>query len=187
MRKIIVQMMVTMDGCYAGPNGEVDWHVADEEYMEYSLAVLRSVDGLLLGRRTYELMVDYWPTPYAREHHPEVALFMNTLPKLVVTSRHPSKTAWENTIYIQDSPVEQLRMLKKQPGKDLVILGSSELIRTIMPYHLIDEYCIIVNPIVLGKGMPLFSGIDNKVRMELTGTKAFRSGNVLLTYRHPTV
>lgn len=182
MRKVIFQMMVSLDGFFEGPNGEIDWHNVDEEFNEYSADLLSSVDALLFGRVTYELMTSYWPTPSATSDDPIIANKMNSLPKIVF-SKTLEKAEWENTRLVKENIGEEILNLKQQPGKDLAILGSSNLAATFIQLGLIDEYRIIVNPVVLGKGNPLFQGILDKLNLKLLKTKAFRSGNVLLCYQ----
>jgi dihydrofolate reductase len=182
MRKVIFQMMVTLDGYFEGPNREIDWHNVDEEFNEYAVDLLSSVDTLLLGRVTYELMSGYWPTPSATSDDPIVANKMNTLPKIVF-SKTLEKAEWENTRLVKENIGEEISKLKQQPGKDLAIFGSSDLALTFIHLNLIDEYRIIVNPVVLGKGKPLFKGIHDRLNLRLLKTKQFRSGNVLLCYQ----
>jgi dihydrofolate reductase len=182
MRKVIVFMMVTLDGFFAGPNGEIDWHVVDEEFNEFAIEQLNSVDVLLFGRVTCELMASYWPTPAATTNDPIVADKMNHLPKIVF-SRTLSSVEWQNTRLVKENIAEEIAKLKQQPGKDLIIFGSSDLAVTFIQDGLIDEYRIMVNPVVLGNGKPLFKGIKGQLKLKLLKTKTFRSGNVLLYYQ----
>ena len=182
MRKLIFFMLTTLDGYYAGPNGEIDWHNVDDEFNEFAIDQLNSVDTLLFGRVTYEGMASYWPTPDAIADDPVVAGKMNQLQKIVF-SKTLDKVVWENTRLIKANAPEEIAKLKEQPGKDLIIFGSSDLAVTLIPYGSIDEYRIMVNPIVLGNGKPVFKGIKDKLKLRLIKTKTFRSGNVLLFYQ----
>ena len=182
MRKLIFFMLTTLDGYYAGPNGEIDWHNVDDEFNEFAIDQLNSVDTLLFGRVTYEGMASYWPTPDAIANDPVVAGKMNQLQKIVF-SKTLDKVVWENTRLIKANAPEEIAKLKEQPGKDLIIFGSSDLAVTLIPYGSIDEYRIMVNPIVLGNGKPVFKGIKDKLKLRLIKTKTFRSGNVLLFYQ----
>ena len=139
------------------------------------------MDVLLFGRKTYELMASYWSTPSATSNDPIVAERMNSLPK-VVFSRTLQKTEWNNTRLISENVAEEIAKLKQQPGKDIAIFGSSNLSVTLAKLSLIDEYRIMVNPVVLGNGTRLFEGINHRLNLKLTRTKAFSSGNVLLYY-----
>jgi len=182
MRKLIFFMLTTLDGYYAGPNGEIDWHNVDDEFNEFAIDQLNSVDTLLFGRATYGVMASYWPTPEAIANDPVVAGKMNQLQKIVF-SKTLDKVVWENTRLIKANAPEEIAKLKEQPGKDLIIFGSSDLAVTLIPYGSIDEYRIMVNPIVLGNGKPVFKGIKDKLKLRLIKTKTFRSGNVLLFYQ----
>ena len=158
MRKMIFFMLTTLDGFYEGPNKEIDWHNVDEEFNEFAIEQLNSVDVLLFGRVTYELMASYWPTPAATTNDPIVADKMNSLPKIVF-SKTLSSVEWQNTRLVKENITEEISKLRQQPGKDLIIFGSSDLAATFIQHGLIDEYRIMVNPVVLGNGKPLFKGI----------------------------
>jgi dihydrofolate reductase len=181
MGKIIVFNLTSLDGYYEGPNREIDWHHVDEEFNNFSIEQLNNADTLIFGRVTYELMASYWPTPAATTNDPIVASKMNSLPKIVV-SKTLSKADWQNTRLIKGNFVEEISKLKKQSSKDNFIFGSSDLAISFMQLHLIDEYRIMVNPVVLGGGKPIFKGIQNRLELKLIKTKLFESGNVLIYY-----
>jgi dihydrofolate reductase len=181
MRKAIFQMLVSLDGYYEGPNREIDWHNVDAEFNEVAIDFLNTVDVLLFGRLTYELMAGYWPTPEATTNDPIVAYKMNSMPKIVF-SRTLQKAEWSNTRLVRDNIAEEISKLKRQPGKDLAIFGSSDLGLTLIQHDLIDEYRIIVNPVVLGGGKSLFKGIESRLTLTLLRATTFRSGNVMLCY-----
>jgi len=181
MRKIIFQMMVSIDGSFEGQNKELDWHNVDEEFNEYAINFLKHVDVLLFGRVTYELMANYWPTKQAITDDPVVAEKMNSLHKIVF-SKTLKKTDWNNTRLVNDSIDEEISSLKHKKGKNIAIFGSSNLGIILVQHNLIDEYRIFVNPIVLGHGKSLFEGIDDRLKLKLIKTKIFKSGNVLLYY-----
>ena len=183
MRTLYLFDMVTLDGFFEGPaKWEIDWHNVDAEFNEFAIDQLNATDLLLFGRVTYEGMASYWPTPAAIQNDPEVAGKMNSLPKIVF-SRTLEKADWNNTRLIKSNIVEEILKLKRQPGKDIAILGSSDLASTFTRHALIDEYRIMVNPIVLGQGTPLFRGISGKFQLKLLKARAFKSGNVLLCYQ----
>ena len=182
MRKVIMFNMVTLDGFFAGPNGEIDWHNVDAEFNDFAIAQLDAADGLIFGRVTYQLMAEYWPTPAALNDDQIVAGKMNALPKIVF-SRTLAKVEWSNTRLIKADAAAEIVKLKQQPGKDLFLFGSANLATTFTPLGLIDEYRIMVNPVVLGKGRPLFEDVKDRLHFKLVNTKTFRSGNVLLYYR----
>ncbi len=181
MRKLLLFMMVTLDGFFEGPNQDINWHNVDEEFNDFAIAQLNEVDTLLFGRRTYEMMASYWPTEAAKQDDPIVADKMNSLPKIVF-SNTLSAVEWENTRLVKESFAQQISSLKQQPGKDLIIFGSSDLAVTFLEQGLLDECRIMINPVVLGDGKSLFKGINDKINLKLLKTRTFRSGNVLLYY-----
>lgn len=183
MRTLYLFDMVTLDGFFEGPaKWEIGWHNVDAEFNEFSIDQLNATDLLLFGRVTYEGMASYWPTPAAMEDDPEVAAKMNSIPKIVF-SRTLEKAGWNNTRLINSNVVEEVLKLKRQPGKDIALFGSSDLASTFIKHGLIDEYRIMVNPVVLGKGMPLFRGISDQFKLKLLKARTFESGNVLLCYQ----
>ncbi len=182
MRKIFAFLVATADGYYVGPNEEFDWPIVDEEFNEFAVEQLDEADTLMFGRATYQLMAGYWPTPAAKQDDPEVAARMNSLPKIVV-SRTLDQAEWANTRLIGDDVVEELTKLKQQPGKDIVILGSSDLTVNLVKAGLVDELRIMVSPVVLGDGKSLFRTADERIGLKLLQARPFDSGNVLLTYQ----
>ncbi|MBO9701807.1 MAG: dihydrofolate reductase [Sporocytophaga sp.] len=181
MRKLIFQMMISVDGLYEGPNKEIDWHNVDEEFNEYAIDLLNNLDILLFGRITFDLMASYWPTQEAIKDSPIVAERMNNLSKIVFSKKLKSAN-WQNTKVINENINELVMNLKKEQGKDMAIFGSSDLALTFIKHNLIDEYRIMVNPLVLGKGKRLFEGITEKLNLKLKSAKIFKSGNVMLCY-----
>jgi dihydrofolate reductase len=181
MRKLILFNMVTLDGFFAGPNGEIDWHRVDDEFNEFAIAQLNNAGCLIFGRITYQLMAQYWPTAMALQDDPIVANLMNTIPKIAV-SRSLQTADWNNTRLITTNLVAEMMALKQQPGRDLFVFGSANLASTLIHSGLIDEYRLIVNPVILGSGIPLFHGNDQPLQLNLLNVKPFRNGNVLLTY-----
>ena len=182
MRKVLFFMMVTLDGFFEGPNHSIEWHNVDEEFNTFANAQLDSVGTLLFGRVTYELMAAYWPTPSAAKDDPEIAEKMNRMPKIVF-SRTLKNAAWQNTRLVKENIAEEISKLKAEPGKDLILFGSSDLAVTLIQSGLIDEFRIMLNPVVLGKGTALFNGIRESLNLRLLKTQAFQSGNVLLYYQ----
>lgn len=181
MRKIIVSNCVTLDGYFEGPNREIDWFVWDEEIANYSKGLLNSIDTILFGRVTYELMAGFWPTPAAKSEDPVITDAMNNLHKIVF-SKTLDKVEWNNSILIKDNVNEEVLSLKQKPGKDMVIFGSGTLVSSFAQSGLIDEYRLIVNPILLGKGNPQFKDIHNRINLRLLEARTFKCGNVILCY-----
>jgi dihydrofolate reductase len=176
--------MVTLDGFFEGPNQEIDWHNADnEEFNEFAIEQTSSVDTLVFGRVTYQLMASYWPTETAVNADPIIADLMNRLSKIVF-SRTLESVQWNNTRLIAENAQKEIQTLKMQPGKDMAIFGSADLISSLM--DVIDEHRVMVNPVLLGAGNPLFKISGDRRRLRLDGSRTFKSGNVLLTYQSVT-
>jgi dihydrofolate reductase len=181
MRKVIFFMLTSLDGYFEGPDRDINWHNVDEEFNDFAIRQTGEFGALLFGRVTYELMASYWPIEAAKRDDPIVAGLMNGLPKIVF-SKTLEKVDWENTRLVKDNFAQAISKLKQEAGKDIAIFGSSDLTVTLMVRGLVDEYRIMVNPVVLGNGKSLFKGIRNKINLKLIKTKAFKSGNVLLYY-----
>ncbi|MCX9025467.1 MAG: dihydrofolate reductase family protein [Candidatus Methanoperedens sp.] len=186
MRKVIVSEMVSLDGFFAGMNGEIDWHIVDEEFNQYAIDLLNTVDTILFGRVTYQLFEGYWPAaalnPSTSKSDIEIAHKINNNTKIVF-SNTLENVRWKNTMLVKEVIPEEIAKMKQHPGKDLVIYGSGSIVSTFAQLGLIDEYRIIVNPVVLGSGKPLFKGIKDRINLKLLKTKMFSSGNVLLVYK----
>ena len=182
MRKLYAFNMVTLDGFFEGPNHDINWHYVDGEFNDFAIDQLNSTDTLIFGRVTYQMMASYWPTPDGIKDDPTVADFMNRTPKIVV-SRTLHKADWNNTRLIKDHVVDEIAKLKQQPGKDIAVFGSANLLSTLMQANLVDEHRVIVNPVILGKGTPLFKNSQNKLDLKLVKTRIFGNGNVLLCYQ----
>jgi dihydrofolate reductase len=181
MNKLIVSNLVTLDGFLAGPNGELNWFLADDEFLVYSREFCRSIRAILFGRRTYQMMAAYWPTDEAIENDPVVAERMNNLPKVVV-SKTLSKPTWFNSRLFSDRVTERVAELKETAEGDIAIFGSGELVSWLLPHGLIDEFRLIIHPVLLGSGRPQFSGLMSQVDLNFVGARPFESGAVMLTY-----
>ena len=181
MRKVILFMMTTLDGFYEGRDRDINWHNVDAEFNEFAIAQLNTADILLFGRVTYELMASYWPTPDAIKNDPIVAEKMNSLHKIVF-SKTLEKVNWSNTRLVKGNIGAEIMKMKSQPGKDMIIFGSSDLAVSLIHYNLIDEIRIMVNPVVLSQGKALFKGLNHHLALKLLNTRTFHSGNVLLSY-----
>ncbi|VVC00824.1 Uncharacterised protein [uncultured archaeon] len=182
MKKLVFQMMISLDGYFEGLNADLGWHgpMVDAEFNEYAVKFLDTLDGLVFGRRTYQMMAAYWPTEAAIKDDPEVAKRMNGLKKFVF-SNSLKKTGWENTVLLKGNAAEEVAKLKKK--YNLAIFGSSDLAVQLLGKGVIDEYRIMINPVVLGAGKPLFSGITEEFRLEFVKSEVFKSGLVTITYR----
>jgi len=178
MRKVIASNLVTLDGFFEGPSHELDWHLVDDEFFAYAEDMLRNADVLLFGANTYQLMAAYWPTA----PQDEIADKMNNLPKLVFSKTLPTAD-WNNTRLVKSNAAEEISKLKQLPGKDMVILGSAHLASSLLNEGLIDEYRVILNPVLIGAGKPLFPGVTERLRLRLSHTKLFASGVIVLYYQ----
>lgn len=183
MGKIGMFENVSIDGYFAGPNGEIDWFVGDEETAQYAKDQAKSTATILFGRVTYELMASYWPTAEAMKNDPVVAEVMNSASKIVF-SRTLDRVEWDNTRLVKGNIEEEISKLKQQPGNDMVILGSGSIVSALEQRGLIDEYSFMVNPIILGQGRSIFQGIKDRLHLKLLKTRTFKSGNVLLQYQY---
>ena len=175
--------MISVDGNFVDAAGKIDWHLVDGAFKEYAAGFLDEVDTLIMGRVTYELMAAYWPAPETITDDPLIAARMNTLSKIVIsrTLRHP---LWANSSVVSGDVPAYIKNLKQQPGKALAIFGSSRLATSLIKHLLIDEYRIIVSPVILGGGEKIFNDITGRVALNLSNHRIFASGNVLLCY-HP--
>lgn len=185
MQKLVVFNHVTLDGYFVDANGGMSWAKTDNNDAEWNAFVAENASGggvLVFGRITYELMASFWPTPFAIKTMPDVAEGMNRAQK-VVFSRTLDKASWSNTKLVKGAPAAEIRRMKQEPGEGMAILGSGSIVSQLAPEGLIDEYQIVVNPLVLGKGRTMFEGIKDRLPLNLTKSRTFGNGNVLLCYK----
>jgi dihydrofolate reductase len=179
MRKVIVSEFLSLDGVMEASEEWQPAYFSDDVAADLKAEILAS-EALLLGRVTYEIFAAYWP--YQIKNESGIADKLNSERKYVVSSTL-TKVAWNNSILIQENVTEEVRNLKQQPGGDIRVIGSATLVRSLMETDLIDEYWLMVHPLILGKGMRLFDGRMVKTGLELIESKVFSSGVVLLRYR----
>ncbi|MGE5041719.1 MAG: dihydrofolate reductase family protein [Candidatus Levyibacteriota bacterium] len=184
MAKLFLFMMVSLDGYFEGPEHDLSWHNVDREFVDFAIEQTGQVGTLLFGRRTYELMENFWPSSQAQDD-PETAKLMNNTPKMVFSTTlekvHETKT-WKHVTLVKEVNVEQINKLKEESAKDLAVFGSNGLAVSLLELGLFDELRIMINPVVIEKGTPLFYGLKEKKKFTLKNTKVFNSGNILLTY-----
>ncbi len=187
MRRLIVDIIMSLDGYYTDPDNSIDWFDFDPGEHEWSTDILRRVDTIIFGRRTYEEFSTFWPTPRPKANgfKPEIIQRLNELPKVVI-SKSLGDAPWKPAVIERGSPGETISKLKDQPGKDLVLLGSGTLVAALARDGLIDEYRVRIRPIILGAGRPLFIDRDARHPLKLVGTKVFENG-VLGTHYEPIV
>lgn len=184
----MVANMVSLDGFIAGPKGELGWFVQEgfltkTEYGEYARDLNRSMGAILLGRKTYEMFVSYWPD--ATDNDPVITERMNNVPKIVF-SKTLDKVGWgkwNNARLVKGDAGEEVKRLKNESGKDLVIFGSGTLVSDLAKQGLIDEYQLVVHPVVLGEGTRQFKDIGGWLRMKLIKVTPMREGPVILYYQ----
>jgi dihydrofolate reductase len=182
MQKLIFQMLISLDGYYEGLNHEIDWHVVEDEFNDYAHNLIQSAGIILFGRVTYQMMASFWPSAVALRTDPVTAKLMNETPKIVF-SKTLKNVDWKNTTLINTDPVKEISRLKKLPGKDLVMLASSDLAVSLLKEGVIDEFQVNINPIILSSGKTLFKGLDQRVPLKLIKTQVFKSGVIVLTYQ----
>ena len=181
MRKIISSEWVSLDGYFAGPKGEIDWFVWNKEASDFSVELATGIDTMLFGRVTYEGMAAYWPNAKPSENDPAIIEKMNGTAKIVF-SRSLKKADWSNTSIVPEIEIESMMQLKNEPGKDIVVYGSGDVLSALCDLGLVDEHYIFVNPVILGSGKPLFPARGRKQTLRLLDSKAFSSGVVMLHY-----
>ena len=182
MRRLIVFNHVSLDGYFVDRDGDMSWaHKQDAEWNAFAAGNASGGGALVFGRVTYQMMASFWPTPQALQMMPGVAEHMNQLPK-VVFSRTLAEATWNNTRLMQGDILTAMRELKQESGPDMAILGSGSLVAQFAPHGLIDEYQIVVNPVVLGAGRTLFEGMASKITLRQTKTRTFGNGNIVLNY-----
>ncbi len=182
MSNLTVFNFVTLDGYFKGAKGDISWHTHGIEENKYAGEMLKSNNTLLFGRLTYELMASYWTTPFALENDSVVAKAMNSADKIVF-SRTLKKPKWENTKLIKNNIAQEIQKRKQEKGSDMTILGSGSIVTLCAEHGLIDEYQIMVDPVIIGKGTPMFKGLKHKQNLKLVKTKTFKTGVVLLCYQ----
>ena len=181
MRKIVLFNLMTLDGYFEGENADISWHNVDQEFNDFAIAQLKTADMLLFGRKTYQLMAAYWPTAEGIKDNPVIADLMNQIDKIVF-SKSLERAHWDHARVISEGLLDEVKKLKSIPGKDVFIFGSADLSSTLIDHDLIDEFRIMINPLILGNGTPMFQNITTKIDLQLLKTKVFGNGNVLLNY-----
>ena len=190
MRKIISFMHLSLDGFVAGPNGEMDWIKADQEIFDYVGKRISEGDTALYGRVTYQMMENYWPAagdkPEATRHDIEHSKWYNKVHKVVLSKTMkdagPAGTGRTNTTIISDKLPDSINEIKQQSGKEILLFGSPTATHSLIQLNLIDGYWLFVNPIILGRGIPLFADIKNKIKLNLLNTQPFTCGVTELNY-----
>lgn len=182
MGKLIVFNFLTLNGFFKGPGGDISWHKhTGEEEKQYSIDAMKAGNTLLYGRVTYEMMQWYWTSPLAAESDPVMARSMTEAEKIVF-STSLVHADWNNTRVVNNDMLGEVQRLKAA-GKGLAVLGSGSIVTQLAEAGLVDEYQVMIDPIALGEGTPMFSGLKRQLNLELLNARTFKSGVVLLIYR----
>jgi dihydrofolate reductase len=196
VRKILVFNRITIDGMFAGPDGDIDWFVPDPEIDQevFGKQQIGAPDTVLFGKTTYEMFESYWPkvaqgaanleySPEGEEAliaEREIAELLTRMTKIVV-SHEPRTFTWENSTAFEGELIDEVKKLKTGEGGDIIIFGSGTIVQQLQDANLIDDYWFILTPVVLGRGKPQFKDVK-QFNAELVSSKAFNSGNILLHY-----
>jgi len=185
-------MHISLDGFVAGLNGEMDWIKVDEEVFDYVGKRISEGDTALYGRVTYQMMENYWPTaadkPKATKHDIEHSKWYSKVHKVVLsktmkdTDLPPGQAGLTNPKIISDNLLDRINEIKQQAGKDILLFGSPTATHSLIQLNLIDGYWLFVNPIILGRGIPLFADIKDKIKLNLLTTRQFTCGVTELNY-----
>ena len=187
MRKIKLQMQLSVDGFVAGMNGEQDWMQWNwgEDIKQYVANLTDSIDTILMGRVLYEGMSSYWPDVEANSQSAsEEVLFARTMNNLkkIVFSRSLETVKWNNTQLEKGNLLQSIRSLKQQSGKDIIVYGGVQFVSDLIQEKLIDEFYLFINPVLLGKGLTIFSNITQQQPLKLSNSQSFDCGIVLQSY-----
>ncbi len=183
MRKLIADLIISLDGFFTSPKNEIDWFHFDEEEWAWPNDILRRVDAMLYGRVTYEEFRQFWPTsqPKSIGANPYLIRRLNEIQKYVFT-RSLTDAPWKPATLVREEPGKAVARLKRAPGKDLYVVGSGTLVGELLRQGLIDEYFIRVRPIILGSGRPIFVDPNARHPLKLVSAKTFKSGLIGLHY-----
>ena len=183
MRRLSVFNSVTLDGYFTDHRGDMSWaHRNDPEWIDYTRSNAKGEGMMLYGRKTYDMMKSFWPTPAATQSMPEVANRMNSAQKIVF-SRTLQEATWENTRLVKGDIVEAARQLKNESGPDMLLMGSGEIIAQLTAAKLVDQYQIVTVPVIIGAGRTMFEGVSEKLELERIDSRSFSNGNIVNTYR----
>lgn len=176
--------LISVDGFFAGADGNIDWHNTDDEFNKFGAEQTKSFGTIILGKTTYQLFESYWPNalvdPATSEDDREIAQAIEDATKIVF-SKTLENVTWNNTKVFKEITPENIISWKEKEGRDAVIFGSGTIVQQFSKLGLIDEYRILVNPIILGEGKSMFENM-NQVNLTLIDSKRFNNGNMLLTY-----
>jgi dihydrofolate reductase len=186
MRNIILLMHTSLDGFVADPKGDMRWINHDEEIFAYVSSYIEEATAALYGRVTYQMMESYWPqvgkSPKSTQRELHHARWVEQVEK-IVASTSLERVTWNNARLVKNDLPTEIKEIKQGPGKYAMIFGSPRLTHSLMALGLIDEYLIQINPIILGRGIPLFDRVETREKLTLLQSKTFSSGVVGLHYQ----
>jgi dihydrofolate reductase len=186
MRKLKLQVQISIDGFICGPKGEMDWFTWnwDQSLKDYVIRLTEPVDTIVLGRRLAEGFIPYWEEVTKNADHPEHAFahLMTNTPKVVFTKTLSSAEPWKNTVLAKGDFTEEIRLLKNQEGGDIIAYGGAQFDTSLIREDLIDEYHLFVNPVVAGAGLPIFNGVAAVKKLKLVHATPFECGITVLQY-----
>ena len=180
-------MNLSLDGFLSGPCGELDWHyeIWNDRMGDKILERLKETDTIILGRLTYEAMAKYWTVIPLEDHFPRqdlaIADKMNQHIK-VVFSKTIQKSIWHRSVFATGDPKEEIKRLKEQEGKDMILFGSARLASAFILSGIVDEYLLWIHPVILGTGIPFFNHLQKKINLKLKDSVSFESGVVANYY-----
>jgi dihydrofolate reductase len=185
MRKLKLQVQMTVDGYIAGPNSEMNWVTFnwDDELKQYVTAITEPVDCIVLGRKLAEGFIPYWASVAANPDDPQFTAgqkFTNT--RKIVFTRTLDTSAWANTVLAKGDLVDEITTLKKQDGNDIIAYGGATFVSALIKHGLIDEFHLFINPAAIGNGMSIFKELNSKQDLTLVKSTAFDCGIVVLNY-----
>jgi dihydrofolate reductase len=187
MRKLIISMNLSLDGYLSGPLGELDWHFEkwNDRMGEKLLERLQETDTIILGRLTYEAMAKYWTVKPLEDHFPRqdlaIADKMNHHHK-VVFSKTMKEPIWHRSVFVTGDPQAEIKQLKQEKGKDMILFGSGRLASTLIRSGVVDEYFLWIHPVLLGEGRPMFHHLEKLFKLKLKDSTSFESGVVMNYY-----
>lgn len=185
MRKLKLQIQISLDGFIAGPNGEMDWIVWDwdNKLKKYVTELTEPVDCIILGRKLAEGFIPYWKSVALNPDDPQVEAgkFFTETHKVVFT-KTLDKSEWENTVLANGDLVEEITNLKSQNGRDIIVYGGAAFVSSLIKEGLIDEFHIFINPSIIGDGMTIYKDLKNNQKLTLKYSNAFDCGIVVLCY-----
>jgi dihydrofolate reductase len=185
MRKLILIAHTSLDGFVSDPNGKLDGFVASDENLGFVAKITESSDAALFGRVSYQLLESFWPgaadRPNATPNEIAYSNWYNTAEKIIL-SKTLVNPALKNTTIVSDHIGGEILRIKQKPGKDILIFGSPSAFQTLHQLDLVDAYWVFINPVIFGKGIPLFTGTENTTKLRLLETKPFMNGEVAMHF-----